>query len=198
MNNNDLHNERELLTRMSTGDQEAFAILFNIYKGPVYHIAWRLTGSATIGEEITQDVFLKIWVKREHMISVENFCGYLFTIARHITYRALKALAKERQNQLRSELVNHLFDPEVEQIMRQKDYDCLLKNAIDLLPPKQQQTFLLIRQDGLRREEAARQLNVSPETVKYNLEEAVRKVRAYCLAHSDISFIVLLLFAEIK
>ncbi|HSC38527.1 MAG TPA: sigma factor-like helix-turn-helix DNA-binding protein, partial [Chitinophagaceae bacterium] len=67
----------------------------------------------------------------------------------------------------------------------EKQYESILRAAVGHLPEKQRQTYRLIKQQGLKREEAARELAVSPETVKYNLEQAMRSIRAYCLAQLD-------------
>ncbi len=62
-------------------------------------------------------------------------------------------------------------------------YEQLLNRAVAGLSPRQQQTFLLIRKEGLKRDEAAKILQLSPETVKYHLEESVRRIRAFFLAN---------------
>lgn len=185
-----LHNEKALLQAVSEGDKAAFTALFHHYKGSIYSTVLRLTDHAAFAEEVVQDVFLKIWLKRADMKTVENFPGYLYTIARRNAYRALKSAARQRHLiPLHEDVSEH---PDVEQIMHRKEYSVLLKQAVERLPPKQQAAFILIRQEGLKREQAARQMQVSPETIKYNLEEATRKVRAYLLSHSDLGFIFIL------
>jgi RNA polymerase sigma-70 factor (family 1) len=175
------------LLRVRDGDQNAFAVLFSHYKDRIYSIAYRLTTSRETAEEIVQDVFLKIWLRRNELGNIDHFEAYLHTIARRATYRALKQMARQKQqtqNVINDEDIasSHISS---EQILQLKQYDGLLKEAIDRLPPKQKETFQLIRQQGYKRSEVAEQLNVSPETVKYNLDEGLRKIRAYFMAHTD-------------
>jgi RNA polymerase sigma-70 factor (ECF subfamily) len=58
------YNEIEILLLVSEGDEMAFKELFAHYQNKLYSIALRLTRSSTLSEEIVEDVFLKIWMKR--------------------------------------------------------------------------------------------------------------------------------------
>jgi RNA polymerase sigma factor (sigma-70 family) len=90
----DLHNEHELLQLILKGDEFAFAKLFEFYKDSVYGIAFKVTRSTIIAQEIVQNVFLKIWQRRESLHEIQNFSAYLFAITRNDVYKALKVIAK--------------------------------------------------------------------------------------------------------
>ncbi len=181
-----LYNEPELLQRVSQGDQQAFTELFMHHRGKVYSTIRRLTDSKVMAEEILQDVFLKIWLKRNELGAIHDFQAYLHTIARRATYRGLKQLAKEKQYVQPASTENEpVFHLTGENILELKEYDDVLKQAIERLPPKQYETFHLIREQGYKRAEVAEKLGVSPETVKYNFEEGMRKIRAYFMTHTD-------------
>jgi RNA polymerase sigma-70 factor (ECF subfamily) len=77
-------------------------------------------------------------------------------------------------------------------IIDEKEHARVLHQAIRRLPGKQRLTYHLMKEKGLRREEVAEILHVSPETVKTNLEIATKRVRAFCLAHLDLSILFLL------
>ncbi len=67
-----------------------------------------------------------------------------------------------------------------------------MEEAVNALPEKQKQTYNLIRKQGKRRDEAALELNVSPETVKWNLDQATRRIRAYYITRiGDAGFMFL-------
>ena len=66
-----LYNEKELLTLIAGGDEWAFAKLFEYYRNRIYSIAIKLTNSTSIAEEIVQDAFLKIWLKRADLIDTQ-------------------------------------------------------------------------------------------------------------------------------
>ena len=67
------YNEEELLAFIANGDELAFTRVFDYYRDRIYSIAFKITHSTTVAEEIVQDVFLKIWLRRDHLIEIENF-----------------------------------------------------------------------------------------------------------------------------
>lgn len=186
-------NEKELLRKVSQGDESAFTVLFDAYKDKIYTIALRLTNSPSNAEEIVQDVFLKIWLKRDTLTAVEHFRAYLFTATRHHVFNALKRLSLHRQ--LVGEIARGLTDEsnETENMLLDKEYQSILREAVEQLPPQQQQVYRLMKEQGLKREQVAELLKISPQTVKQHLAQAMRSIRAFCVARLDI-YIALVLF----
>ncbi|RZK41728.1 MAG: hypothetical protein EOO90_10275 [Pedobacter sp.] len=88
----DIAEEKIILTKISRGDSNAFAVLFNFYRNKVYGYAIAILKSEKSAEEIVQNVFIKIWLKREDLSSVDNFGAYLRTISRNETLNALNTL----------------------------------------------------------------------------------------------------------
>ena len=70
--------DKTLLLRIAEGDEAAFTQVFNIFKNKIFTVAYKLTESQTLAEEIVQDVFLKIWLKRDKLAEVNDFSSYLF------------------------------------------------------------------------------------------------------------------------
>ena len=89
------YTENELLRLIAEGDKNAFTQIYNNYRNKIYSIAFDLTESTAVAEEIVQDVFLKIWVKRDSLNEVEHFRAYLFTITRNYVFTALKRIARK-------------------------------------------------------------------------------------------------------
>ncbi|HWJ28602.1 MAG TPA: sigma factor, partial [Flavisolibacter sp.] len=83
-------NENELIQGVLQGDEKAFRQLFDHYWPGIFSVAFSLTKSSVLSEEIVQDVFLKVWLKREQLATVNNFPGYLFTIAKNHIYNELR------------------------------------------------------------------------------------------------------------
>ncbi|MGV3556548.1 RNA polymerase sigma factor [Larkinella arboricola] len=174
-----LYNEEDLLARIVMGDESAFVTLFHHYKDKIYSVALRLTESTFIAEEVVQDIFLKLWLKRDALSMIKDFESYLFIMARNQVFSALKKSA--RQKQLADDLAleiptsenatyNALFGQECEKIIGE---------AVDLLPPQQKQIYLLSKEQELKREEIAKLLQISPDTVKAHLSKAIKRIRAY-------------------
>ena len=187
------YSEQELLLLIAKDDEVAFTILFNNYRNKIYSIAFELTESTVIAEEIVQDTFLKVWLRRETFGEVTHFKVYLFTITRNDVFSALKGIAR-RQNleQIAAQDIP-IFYSDTENQLVQKQYEEILKRAVDCLPAKQKQVYKLVKEKGYKRNEVADELGLSAETVKTHLAQAMRSIRAYCLAHVDTLLLMLLM-----
>jgi RNA polymerase sigma-70 factor (family 1) len=165
-----------LLSRVAEGDKEAFKVLFNAYCHRINSFATRLTRSESSGQECVQDVFMKIWLKREGLKSIENFDAFLYTIVRNHVYNILRSQALEVR-------VTATFCRELGEAGEAEEDDGLsarkqlLQKAIDGLPQQQRRVFHLCQLQGLKYQEAATLLNISRLTVKTHMQQALRTVR---------------------
>lgn len=185
-----------LLHQVASGDEMAFRQLFEAYHPNIYTTALRITNDENIAQDVVQDTFLKVWINRLQLTTVDNFEGWLYTIARNITFNILKKGQHYKQylNEEGQFALLRIY-PSVDYTLQDKDFQSLLERAIKRLPPKQQETYRLLKEQYLKRNEAAQILNVSPETVKYNIDQAMKSIRAYCLAHmKDMPLVLLLHF----
>lgn len=132
--------------------------------------------STTLAEDTVQEVFLKIWLKREELIYIERIEGYLFIIARNHILNTLKSLAKE-------ECINKNIlsmpgcEDNTDYLTRENQYAGLLNNVINQLPPQQNIVYRLSRNEGLSTDEIASKLRLSPLTVKKHLSQALKFIR---------------------
>lgn len=189
----DLPGEQELLQRLAEGDSVAFALLFKEHKKNLYTTVLRLTGSHEMAEDVLQEVFIKVWMHRDRLPGIINFPGWLYKVTEYAGFKVIR-------NNRRIAGGLHVFSdaqlssPEKDpvDIFIEKEYDQLLEAAIGQLPEKQQLTYRLIKQQGLKRKEVAERLSVSPETVKWNLDQASRSVRKYCMAHLGLTLAFML------
>jgi RNA polymerase sigma-70 factor (family 1) len=190
-----VYNEQELLASVAEGDEQAFASLFEHHRDRVYSIAFRLTHSAFLAEEIVQDVFLAIWLKRTYLVEIQNFKAYFFIIVRNEAYRVLKGIARNYNARLPSDEAQSPAHNDTENYILGKEYNHLLQTAIDRLPNQQQQVYRLIREQKLKREEVANLLHVRPETVKFHLAQAMKNIRAFFALHLG-TFLGFIVFAS--
>ena len=178
--------EKKLQQLISNGDEWAFAQLFEQYKDRVYSMAFRLTKSNVTAEEIVQNVFLKIWLKRAGLNDIRNFSAYLFIVTRNDAYKVLKRIARNYKIALLKDEYQSLADNDTADILVEKEYNQLLQNAIDRLPNQQKQVYYLMKDQGLKRDEVARQLHIQPETVKFHLAQAMKNIRTFCVPRLSI------------
>ena len=82
--------EHILLRKLREGDTEALDILYLRYAAKVRDFAFRLLGDSVEAEDITHDIFLKVWEQRKTVGNVVSFRGYLFRMTRNAIFNAFK------------------------------------------------------------------------------------------------------------
>lgn len=188
-----LKQEAYLLALVAKGNQRAFTALFEGYYKQLGNYVYKLTESIEVAEEIVQDVFIKIWLKKEILIELDNFSHYLFILSRNQTLNHLRKKANEsvRQQewlkQFDEEEADTLYDVTVTEA-----YRILMDNAIEKLPPQQKKVYKLSREERLKYEEIAKMLDISPETVKKHIKLALRFLKNE-LSAQDGAIVVLVL-----
>lgn len=187
-----VHNEHVLLKQVALGDPDAFAELFRAYHQPLAEYVYRLTESLEMTEDIVQDVFIKLWMKRETLPELDSFIHYLFILCRNHTFNCLRQTANKRVRQLRwasqfQETVNE------EPGAGDEDYRELINVAIAQLPPQQQRVYFLSRHQHLKHKEIADRLGISIETAKKHMKLALRSITQYVRAHINALMLFILI-----
>jgi RNA polymerase sigma-70 factor (ECF subfamily) len=177
---------------IAAGNEQAFERLFLAFKDRVYGIGLLYTESTVLAEEIVQDIFIKVWLKRTGLPAINNIDAWLFTITKNYAFTCLRN--QQTRRRIIEDVLSH--EPPVsgdadEKVMGAQTQQ-LIAEAMQLLSDRQQQAFQLIRLDGLSREEAAHAMGLSPNTVKMHLQSGIRIIRAYLLQHGG--YIPLIIF----
>ena len=176
----------------------SFNCLFDSYKNRVYGYVLAIAHSPYAAEEITQEIFIKIWLCRDLLDEVENLDGYIFTIARNRTLNYLRKAAydtrllRELQELARPELTRPQNN-NVEERALVMEYDQLLRDALSELSPQRRLVFQLSRDGGMNHEEIAAQLHLSRNTVKNHMVEALRFIRSYLGQHGSVLVLIFFL-----
>ncbi|MBO9732662.1 MAG: RNA polymerase sigma-70 factor [Chitinophaga sp.] len=189
----------QLLQLVAEGNENAFQQLFHHYADRIYGVAYTYTKSAHLSEEIVQDVFVKIWLKRAALPTVKNIADYIFIIARNRILNELRRLRLEKDylRQLLSEEAQGLRSPESEYVL--KESRGLIINAINNLPPQQKVIYQLNQLHGIKLGEVALQLGLSRNTVRNHLSRATQSIREYLHEHSDErTFLFVIIFLALK
>lgn len=170
-------NEKDLLRYAAEGNSTAFAALFNNYKDKLYRFLLQANGSPEMTEDIIQDVFLKLWKDRANLVNVQNFGGYLYRMAQNHVINSLKRMATETHIITELSRKQAITCSDVEEHISLQEVNRDLHSALSKLTPKQKLVYTLSRDKGLRHDEIARFLNISPSTVNNHLIEALRTIR---------------------
>ncbi|MCI1186993.1 RNA polymerase sigma-70 factor [Hymenobacter sp. DH14] len=174
--------EPDLLRRLNEGDERAFDALFRHYSALVYRFAYGYLKARTDAEEIVQECFLKIWEKREQLRPDVPLKAYLFTTAHNAI---LNQLRRQQQRQRFQTYSAGLAPAQVGNGAEFSELESLYQAALEQLPPKRREIFMLSRQQGLSYPEIAQQLNLSVKTVEAQMTHALKFLRGYFQAHGE-------------
>lgn len=189
----------ELVERLSTGDEDAFCLLYARYWERLRNFCYRFVRSQDLAENYAQDIFLKIWENKELLDPGKSFSSYLYTIARNKAINYLRQVA--RSESLTRKLIKSYTDrtateSEGGEELLEKDYLLLLQNAIHSLPPRQQEVFRLSRNCNLSHKEIAERLGLSVYTVQEYISCSIKSIKLYVSKYSGIVFSLLFIISN--
>ncbi|WP_028296975.1 RNA polymerase sigma factor [Olivibacter sitiensis] len=184
------HSDKLLLTKLAAGDVRALEELMEKYEAKVYHFILRWVKNEQLAEEITQDIFVKIWEQKEKMQDVESMSAWLYTTSKN---RALNSLQESLARQIREAhyAQEHEWHEDGDEVIMQKDLQRLVGVYVEHLPPRCKEVFLLKKEQGLTNDEIGASLNISTHTVKNQLKKSYAMLRKMLSEHA-YAFIIML------
>jgi RNA polymerase sigma-70 factor (family 1) len=187
-----LDNESDLLGLVALGDEYAFSMLFNHYYKPLGNFALNITKSLETAEEIVQDAFIRLWIRRETLTDIQNFGGYVYMICRNDAFLRLKKLAAEQV--FEAEFERYLSEErDTEGLDLQKDeYRKWIEEAVEKLPAQQKRVYKLSRYERLKYEDIAAELGMSVLTVKTHVQRAVQFIRRDVNSRMQLGVLIVL------
>lgn len=171
-------NEHRYIEALKRSEKMGLDWLFEHYKTPVYHFCRNMLKIPELAEEVTADVFIKIWEKRSLIKSEQSIRPFLYKIARDTTYSYLRKIASDER--LRDKFLENY--PIIEQengesIYIKKEYASEVDHIIEGLPPQRKLIFRKRYFEGKDNPTIAQELQLSVHTVKSQLVKARGYVR---------------------
>ena len=131
--------------------------------------ALRIVEDADLAEDLVAETFANVWQKVNEGFEIDNFKSYLYQAVRNSCLGYLRS---------KKETVGLESIPDVdEETIDTSERDAMIWKAIDELPPKCRQVFLLSKRDGLSNEEIAQEMGISIKTVKNQMTKAFGRLR---------------------
>jgi RNA polymerase sigma-70 factor (family 1) len=173
------YNEKELFLQIAAGDELAFKEIFNRYKIRLYSVAFKITRSEILAEEVVQEILMTIWLKRSLLPNIEKPSAYLFTMVYNSSYLHFKNRAVEES--FKTKAIGRMMEScnETQELLDARESQNIIARAANQLPSQQQLIYNLNKEQGLNRQEIAERLGISPNTVRNHLHEALKSIRIY-------------------
>lgn len=187
--------DNELFLKLKDGDEQAFKVLFQKYYSSLCLFARQFFSDRELAEETVQDMFVKIWEKRELLNIESSVKHYLF---RSVRNHCLNQIQHEKIKQQYASKVIESAHQEIDQDQYYLEVDLLqrIEKSIDSLPPKRQEIFRLSREQGLKYKEIADTLNISVKTVEAQMGLALKYLRDELKDYNKHLITMLLIFKK--
>lgn len=169
--------QQNLLILLANGNEEAFNKFFYLKKDKIYHLLLASVKLPEIAEELTIDVFLKIWQKREALPEVENIDAFLFTICKRKALDFFKSAARDKKLQalINDQILREAQQPAIESnSLLSLESKELVEMLFKKLSPQRKAILMLSRVEGLSHKEISEELNISQNTVKNTITQTLK------------------------
>jgi RNA polymerase sigma-70 factor (ECF subfamily) len=172
------HNDTQTVKAFSDIDEEAFLKIYEEYWYKVFLIAYKRLGKRDVAEELTQDLFLKLWEKR-HTLKPQNISSYLFVAIKNSVIDHIHSgiVANKYLHFYKS--FGELSSTNTQNVVEFDDLAQAIEKGLLNLPAKTQQVFKLSRLESWSLDKIARHLHLSEKTVGYHLTKSLKFMRAY-------------------
>jgi len=166
---------KTLLEKLQKGDQGAFEELYLSFKEPALRFCNSILKDTEETENIIQEVFIKIWNRKESINPELNFTSYLFTIIKNRVFDYLKEVKKN--DFLKEKFWEKILEYQALDNDLKEERFAKIKEAVEGLSEKRKRIIKLNYKEGKSYDEIATQLNISKNTVKNQLVKAKQVIR---------------------
>lgn len=185
--------DQELARSVRLGSKEGFRMLYERYGGKIHAFSYSYLKSEHDAEELVQDVFLKIWDKRDTLDETANIRSFIYKIAVNSIYDFIRRKNVERAFSDFSASTKS-FSDETWQDVVFHDMVSQIEGLVQKMPDQRRQIFRLSKEQGFSNEEIAAKLNLSKRTVENQLYRATAFLKQNLILDSTLATLVYYLF----
>lgn len=157
-------------------DTSAFDELLSFHFPGLVSFASNILRDVQQAEEVVEDVFVKLWINRNTLVSIKNFSHYIYTATKYTAISALKTRKAILYDDFSEDFSLSYQEPENTYIS--KENVNAITQAINSLPPRCRLIFRLIKEERMKYDEVAQLLQISVKTVEAQMRIAIQKLTA--------------------
>lgn len=172
--------ENKTVEELILGSHKAFEKIFFAYYSKVKYFLSKILKSESDAEEVTQELFVRLWINRQSINIQKSFSSYMYAIARNAALNYLKHKLVEKsfienfnEFTFREEDISNNSD----EILFAKEITLLVEMALLKMPAKRRKIYKMSRDEGCSNSEIAQELGISKKTVENQLCIALKEIR---------------------
>ena len=167
-----------LVKALKEGNQLAFSIVYKTYAAQTFSLAFKYLLNKELAEDAVQNLFLKLWLKKEEIDETKPINRYLFTMLKN---DLLNTLRDSKKNIYLLEdclsMVLELEDNSQNENLKQEQMN-IIQQALEQLSPQRRKVFEMKVSGKYSNQEIADKLNLSINTIKFQYSQSLKKIRA--------------------
>lgn len=169
--------EKLLLKALGDSDKRAFAVLYNMYAGKCLGFVQSLIKDSDAAKDITHDIFVKVWLKRELISKVDSFSSYLFRMVKNAVMDKLESEVIRRHFVTEHLISSDNFRSYVDESVSVDELQMLIFKAVNNMPEQRRRIFTLSRYKGMSNAEIAKMFDINVRTVENHITNALADIR---------------------
>lgn len=167
--------------KMKSGDEQSLSKIFSFFYSDLYHYGIKIFNLPDLVKDSIQDVFVRIWEKRDTIGDVQNPKAYLIASLRRKIFENKEKYFKEVSDEATDQEGKRVFSFEATEFMEVEEVSKQLRNSlvqvINSLPERQRELIFLRFYYNLRYVEIARVMEVKEQTIKNMMQRAISNLR---------------------
>jgi RNA polymerase sigma-70 factor (ECF subfamily) len=184
--------DKILVSKVIQDDKVAFQQLFNKYAERIYYFSMRYVKNREEAEEIAQEVFVRVWLRRFDLKEDLSFSSYIFMIAKNALIDLIRKKQKETDFYKNNPPSMDMYTAPSDDSMEYNELAAIIDRSIDDLPQKRKQIYLLSRDEGLTYKQISEKLNISIKTVETHMRLALQQLKSSVRNNYELTITALL------
>lgn len=167
--------ESRLTEGIIRGDINSYRQLFEDKYSLFYSFVRGMVKDSFAAEDITQNIFMKVWVNRKKLTANQSIHNYLYVLARNEVRDFFRRKSNLRSDELKEDIRSFVDD--IEGAIDSKMIKSKVDSVVFDMPDQRRRIFLLSREDNLSNKEIAEKMNLSVRTVERHILLAIKDIR---------------------
>lgn len=170
-------NDHLLLSRIREGDEGAFSLFYEQHWNVIHRFVMKYLKCQDLSNDVTQDIFIRIWEGRADLPEISSLKSYLFIVARNAAFNVLKKASVQENLKEKIVLAAVASRNTTEDDLLSIEYLAHLKRVVETLPAQTQKIFSLCREEEKSYQEVSQMLGISKDAVKKHMVRSMKLLR---------------------